>query len=100
MTTWWRHREVLAHLRVDPKTLRTRMRENPPDLDPPWVDVSSGRRPEYRWRADEVDAWWIAVNRALAAPATRTSPRVSSARKAPAPTVSLVEVVRSHLKAA
>ena len=64
---WLKHREVLAHLRVDPKTLRARMAENPPHLDPPWINIGSERRPDYRWRADAIDPWWVAIHRCEAA---------------------------------
>ena len=62
-STWWRHKRVLLHLDVDPKTLRARMNDNPDHIDQPWVNIGSVRRPEYRWLADDVDQWWIEVNR-------------------------------------
>ena len=98
-STWWRHQVVLAHLDVDPKTLRARMNEAPDDIDQPWVNVGSARRPDYRWLAGEVDRWWIEVNRwrlsndAMAAGAcagaTRMDNRAAgSARRRPPPPAS------------
>ncbi len=62
-STWWRHKQVLAHLDVDGKTLRRRMHENPDHIEQPWINIGSTRRPEYRWLSGEVDRWWIEVNR-------------------------------------
>ena len=62
-STWLRHREVLAHLRVDPKTLRARMAENPDHIAPPWINVGSAGRPDYRWVAENLDSWWMELNR-------------------------------------
>jgi hypothetical protein len=61
--TWLKHSAVLAHLDVDSKTLRARMRENPPAIEPAWINIGSARRPEYRWVAEQIDDWWIEVNR-------------------------------------
>ena len=63
LKTWLKHSAVLAHLDVDSKTLRARMRENPPAIEPAWINIGSERRPEYRWVAEQVDDWWIEVNR-------------------------------------
>jgi hypothetical protein len=63
LKTWLKHSAVLAHLDVDSKTLRARMRENPPAIEPAWINIGSDRRPEYRWVAEQVDNWWIEVNR-------------------------------------
>lgn len=63
LKTWLKHGAVLAHLDVDPKTLRARMRETPPEIEPAWINIGSERRPEYRWVAERVDDWWIEVNR-------------------------------------
>lgn len=62
-STWLRHREVLAHLRVDPKTLRARMAENPDHIAPPWINVGSAGRPDYRWLAEKLDPRWMELNR-------------------------------------
>lgn len=63
MSSWLRHREVLAHLRVDPKTLRARMAENPDHIEAPWINAGSAGRPDYRWIAEKVDPWWMELNR-------------------------------------
>ena len=63
LKTWLKHKAVLAHLDVDSKTLRARMRETPPAIEPAWINIGSARRPEYRWMAGRIDAWWIEVNR-------------------------------------
>jgi len=59
---WLRHAEVLAWLRVDRRTLRTRMAATPPHIERPWLNIGSAARPEYRWRADRIDTWWIEVH--------------------------------------
>ena len=103
---WLRHRAVLEHLGVDPKTLRGRMANSPPHLDTPWINIGSARRPDYRWRADAVDPWWVAVNRWRSVPAERGNairgaPR-ARARAAPpdGDTGGLAALVRSRLKSA
>lgn len=60
---WWTHKEVLRHLRVDPRTLKRRMVETPPHFEPPWVNAGTRGRPKYMWAGNEVDRWWKKVNR-------------------------------------
>lgn len=62
VVTWWRHAQVLAHLDVDPKTLKARMSESPEHLARPWINIGSARRPDYRWVAQFIDSWWIGVH--------------------------------------
>ncbi len=99
-STWLRHRDVVAHLHVDPKTLRARMAENPPHLEPPWINVGSLRRPDYRWRAEGVDAWWIAVNRWRSPDPTAPPehPQSRRPRAKAANSGSIVAMVRAQLK--
>ena len=59
---WWRHRRVLAYLDVDAKTLRDRMVRSPAHIARPWVNIGSARRPDYRWRVEGVDQWWVEVH--------------------------------------
>ena len=60
---WWRHKEVLAHLRVDPRTLKKMMRATPPHIEPPWVNVGGADRPRYMWARAEVDSWYREVSK-------------------------------------
>lgn len=53
---------MFAHLRVDPKTLRARMAENPDPIAPPWINVGSADRPDYRWLAEKLGPWWMELN--------------------------------------
>jgi len=62
-TRWWTHKEVLRHLRVNPRTLKLRMVETPPHVEPPWVNVGSRSRPRYLWAGNEIDRWFKKVNR-------------------------------------
>jgi len=59
---WWIHREVLARLRVDHRTIQRAMRETPPHIHKPWVNFGTPRRPKYRWEAAGIDQWWFEVN--------------------------------------
>lgn len=61
---WATHREVLAHLRLEPRTIRVLMAATiEAGIAPPWADVGLGRRPCYRWRLDLVDDWLVEVTR-------------------------------------
>ncbi len=59
---WWTHAETSHHLRVDARTLVKMMRQTPEHIERPWVNYGTPRRPFYRWRAEGVDPWWVAVN--------------------------------------
>ena len=60
---WLTHEEVCERLRVHPETVKAAMlRSEGLGLEAPWVNVGSDARPRYRWRADEVDAWWAEVH--------------------------------------
>lgn len=61
--SWWSHQEVLAHLRVDSRTLKDRMTATAPHIPHPWVQLGTRKRPVYRWRASKVDAWWLEVSK-------------------------------------
>jgi hypothetical protein len=98
-TTWLKHGEVLALLRVDPKTLRKRMAENPPHIDPPWINIGSDRRPDYRWHEAAVDAWWVAIHRWRSDAAGASSPKARSRSTEPV-RGGLAALVRSRVKPA
>ena len=49
--------EVCDLLRIDRQTLRRRMNDTPPDVDRPWVNVGSARRPVYRWDPTRITSW-------------------------------------------
>jgi hypothetical protein len=38
LVTWWSHGQVRAHL-VDLRTLKDRMRETPPHIVSPWINI-------------------------------------------------------------
>lgn len=55
MTTFKRsHKEVLELLGVNVHQLRQRMRDDP---EGPWIDISTGKRPTYRWSDGDNDIW-------------------------------------------
>jgi len=89
---WLRHAEVLAWLRVDRRTLRARMAATPPQIERPWLNIGSAARPEYRWRADRIDTWWIEVhawrasNEETASGASAGATPMAAPAAAPAPT--------------
>ncbi len=60
--TWWTHGETCSYLRVDPRTVAARMRQTPEDIERPWVNFGTPRRPFYRWLAGGVTRWWVEVN--------------------------------------
>jgi len=60
---WLTHVETCERLRVHGETVKAAMlRSENHGLNAPWVNVGSEARPRYRWRADEVDAWWTEVH--------------------------------------
>ena len=89
---WLRHAEVVSYLRVDRRTLRDRMVTTPDHIERPWLNIGSTGRPEYRWRADRIDTWWIEVqtwrasNEELAGGASAGATPMAAPAAAPAPT--------------
>lgn len=64
-TRWVRHREVIEHLNLDPRTLRGLMRRTPPAAACPWVDVGLGKQSRFRWESLAAAEEWL---RAVGAP--------------------------------
>lgn len=86
---WTTTERVCAHLGIGIRTLRALMRDTPADVEPPWVNVGASRRPTYRWRLADVDAWVRAVSAERGGGITGASPQatrpVRQRRAPPAP---------------
>ena len=61
-SVWTTHSKVSDYLGVDARTLKQRMKETPDSMRRPWVNFGSVRSPQYRWRSELVDSWWMEVN--------------------------------------
>jgi hypothetical protein len=61
---WLSVQEVARRVKRCDDIVRERMRETPPHIAQPWVNVASDKRPEWRFtNAAAVDAWWEELHR-------------------------------------
>jgi len=65
-TGWVRQTVIATHLGVSPRTLRRLMDRTPEGTDRPWVNVSSGPQPRYRWQSTAAaQRWYLATCRSI-----------------------------------
>jgi len=94
---WWTVAEVCDHLGIGRDKLRALMNATSA-AGRCWRNQTGGKRPSYRFRRDQVDAWFTGVTSAEGtAPAPRRGPRRS---RRPAPTSSTPPDLRSLVRGA
>ena len=79
--SWTTTERVCTHLDIGVRTLRALMADTPAHAERPWVNISGGSRPTYRWRLAEVDEWVRKVEAARSPSATATRPAAPARRR-------------------
>ena len=50
-------KDVLEYLNITEPTLRKLMKRTPEGAFRPWLNISTGKRPLYRWHMGRIDEW-------------------------------------------
>lgn len=99
--SWTTTERVCTHLGIGARTLRALMADTPAHAERPWVNISGGSRPTYRWRLADVDGWVREVEGARSPTATTGRPPAPARRRSttatPATTGSNLKLLADEL---